>query len=117
LNVAFYGAPSYGFYNLGPVASIIGGKDAMVLESMLDVNIRLDLCTIGITGAFVANLAEKADGGGGSAFRAGLSATFDVGGGFRLIPGLMYTQFLKGAGGVDIDNTVLTAGITFLFAF
>jgi hypothetical protein len=125
LNVAFYGAPNYGFHNLGPVASIIGGKDAMVLESMLDLNIRLDLCTIGINGAFIANIAdaEKNDageitgGGGGSAFRTGFSTNFDVGGGFRLIPGLMYTHFLKGAGGVEIDNSALTVGVTFLFSF
>ena len=117
LNVAFYGAPSYGFHNLSPVASIVGGRNAMVLESMLDVNIRLAFCTIGITGAFVANFAEEAYGGGGSAFRAGLSANFDVGGGFRIIPGLMYTHFLKGAGGADVDNTTLTVGVTFLFAF
>jgi len=118
VNAAFYGAPQYGFFNLNPGADRIqNGKDAMVLEAMLDAAISLEPCVIGITGAILMNVAEEDKGGGGSALRAGLSATFNLGGGFRLIPGVIYTQYLKGTGGADIESQTLQAGITFLFGF
>jgi len=130
INVAFYMAPQFGFFNLPGVtapaataseavkaAAISTGKDAMVLEAMLDVGIRLDACALGITAAFVGNFADDDKGGGGQALRAGFSANFNVGGGYRIIPGALFTHYLKGAGGVDIDNTNLAVGVTFLYAF
>jgi len=115
VNVAFYGAPQFGFFALPGLITL--GVDAMVLEAMLDIGLRLEPCAIGITAAFVTNIADDDKGGGGSALRAGLSANFDVGGGFRLIPGLIYTQYLKGAGGVDVDFQTLALGVTFVLNF
>ncbi|MDR2542373.1 MAG: hypothetical protein LBC80_02860 [Treponema sp.] len=117
VNIALYGAPMYGFFSLTPVNSIIGGDKALVLESMLDIAVRLEPCAISLTTAYVANFADNNDRGGGSALRIGTSANFDVGGGFRVIPGLMYTNFLKGAGGGKVENSDLQVGVTFLYSF
>jgi len=118
VNVALYGAPTYGFFALPNGGGIIGGKDALVLEAMLDAGIKLEPCTIGLSAAMVMNMADKDEkGGGGSALRLGASANFDIGGGFRVIPGLMYTNYLKGVGGNDIDNSTLAIGVTLLYSF
>lgn len=117
INVAFYSAPEFGFFNLSQVSDIIGGTDAMVLEAMIDASIRLDICTIGLSGAFVGNFADDDKDGGGSALRFGASANFNLGGGFRLIPGVMFTHYLNGKGGASIDKSDLRIGATFLFSY
>jgi hypothetical protein len=124
VNLAFYMAPEFGFFNIPGLtgtspAAITSGKDAMVMEAMFDVNFRLTPCIIGVSAAFVTNFADEEKGGGGSALRAGLSFNFDLGGGFRLIPGAMLTHYLKGAGagGSDYKNSIMQAGVTFLYNF
>ncbi|MCL2411502.1 MAG: hypothetical protein FWC97_07655 [Treponema sp.] len=124
VNLAFYAAPMRGFFALANPSGIIGitpvsQNEARVLEAMLDANIPLDAVTLGITCALIMNFAEDniTDLGGGSALRLGFSANFDVGGGFRVIPGAMLTTVMNGPGGADGDNTRMALGVTFLYNF
>ena len=118
VNVAFYGAPQFGFFNLpGGAAGITGGADALVLEAMLDLGLRLDFGAIGFSGAMIMNVADETSGGGGSALRFGLSCSINIGGGFMFIPGLFLTHHLSGVGGVDVNDTNMQIGITFVYNF
>ena len=130
LNVSLYGDPSTGYFLLyNGTSSIPYGittpKDSTVLEAMLDAAFKLSPCTVGFTGAILMNLkdADEKDiekDGGATALRVGLSATFDLGGNFRLIPGLIFTSYLNGPQGVKIEDnkgTDLKAGVTFLYNF
>ena len=130
LNVSLYGDPSTGYFSLyngtaGVPYGITNPKDSMVLEAMLDAAVKLSPCTIGFTGAVLMNLkdADENDAekdGGAMALRLSLNATFDLGGNFRLIPGVIYTGYLSGPQGVKIEDNKgsdIKAGITFLYSF
>lgn len=115
LNVAFYGAPDYGFFTL--LAPGLGGDKAMVLEGMVDVGIGLDPCSIGLTFGILMNMADEADGGGASAFQIGAGASFDVGGGFKVIPGVIFTSTKWKPAGTDVEYSTLRLGVTLVYNF
>ena len=120
LNFAFYGAPQFGFFNLNGGEGIQNGKDALVIEAMIDTSFKFTPCTLAFTGAIISNVAEKEKNGGGNALKFGLCSSFDIGGGFRFIPGVMLTHFISGPGGVkykDAEKTTMQAGTTFLYQF
>ena len=115
VNVALYGSP------LGTMFTIRGnplvaarGADDMILEALLDVGLGLDICDIGFAGGLVVNLADKDEGGGGMGIKLGLSATFDLGGGFKFVPGIGFTNL-----SFDDDNShsLLDFGLSFMYSF
>ena len=121
LNLAFYmaplNAPDFFAIAAGDAKPVLyGGKD-MVLEALLDVSANLDPLKVGFSAAYVMNFANKDDGGGGSALRIGLNANIGVGEGFSIIPGIIYTNFLKGPGGEDGKAAMIQGGITFAYNF
>jgi hypothetical protein len=129
LNAAFYSAPSNapGLFSIANKYGVLGGKniiegdEALVLETMLNLGVRLDSCFIGVTAAFVANVAAESEGGGGMALKAGANAVIPVGEtGFSVIPGVIYTNFLrKNAAGTAADgkDSTLGLGITLQYGF
>jgi len=114
LNVSFYNAPSYGPFTLTKNITK-NGKDAMVLEALLDVGVGIkDVCNLGFAAGLVMNLAEKDKGGGGLGVKLGLSAIFDLGGtGFKLVPGVAYSIYNDKAG----DKDLVDAGVSFKYTF
>ena len=133
LNLAFYMAPTNapGLFSIaiGDLAGkgVIDGPEAMVLEAMLDVSADLDPLKVGFTTAFVMNFADKEKkGGGGMALRIGLNAVVGIGDtGFKIIPGIVYTNFMK-VSGVDDDGKKtavngkagsIDGGITIAYSF
>jgi hypothetical protein len=124
VNVGIYSAPDNGFFTISDVISdgygagrIVHGDRATVLEAMLDFGIALDPCTIGVAGALVLNYADDTKGGGGQGLRIGASADFNIGGGFTFTPGVIFTTFLKGPGGSEIDYGTLAIGTTLSYSF
>ena len=97
VNVALYGDPEADASDTLAINYIYpvhywGGNEDSVLEALLDIGVGLDPCDIGFTVGFLSNMADTDKGGGMSALKIGLSATFDLGGGFSLIPGLKFTK-------------------------
>jgi hypothetical protein len=122
LNAALYSLPERGFFTITagevPIDIVATGDEKnMVVEGMVDVGIGLDPCNIAFTGALVANMSEKDKGGQGAAIRLGASADFNLGGGFTLTPGLIFTTILKGPGDSEYDNGNLAIGATFSYSF
>jgi len=130
LNLAFYMAPSNApdFFAIaaGDARHVIGGSEAMVLEALLDVSANLDPLKVGFSAAYVMDFADKKEkGGGGSALRIGLNANIGVGEGFSIIPGIIYTNYLKVPGkgddgepaAVNGKKANLAGGITFAYNF
>jgi len=125
LNLAFYMAPmnAPGFFAItqGDAAAVIGGDKAMVLEALLDVSANLDPLKVGFSAAYVMNFANKDDFGGGSALKIGLNANIGIGDtGFKIIPGIVYTNFMKVNNGTEVVNGKagsIDGGLTLAYSF
>ena len=140
LNLAFYNAPasaSTATSNLfqvvggtgGSAFGILVGDDALALEAMLYMRYIVGNAAVNFAAAYVINLADEADGGGGQALQLTLSANFNVGGtGFRIVPGVRYRSFLNLPD--HLTNLLATSptrmtpiidrldvGLTFMYAF
>jgi hypothetical protein len=116
LNVALYGDPAVSSSYVTPSeAGVLGGqKEDLVLEGMLDIGIGLDPCNICVSAGVVTNLANKDKGGGGTGLQLGADAIFQLGGGFNLIPGLIFTLPLTDG---DNEKGSMIIGISCAYSF
>jgi hypothetical protein len=141
LNAGFHIAPGALPINavlFGPAATydnsgqIIAGdfgaeKDDTMLEAMLDFSTKLDPATIAVTVGYVHNFAPGDKGGGGNALQAGFSASIEMGSGFTLIPGVVYTNYLSDSGNfnqagpststVDTKMSKFDYGVSLAYSF
>jgi len=123
LNVAAYIAPDKTIFNVnGNPAAAGGGKDAFVLEGLLNAEIGIpDVCSIGLGVGVVVNLTDAEKGGGSFGLKAGLDANIPIAGGFSIIPGFAFTTYdLKtwnGSESVSAKGNVVDFGISFEYSF
>ena len=132
VNVALYGDPgAYGDSgaaggNLGflAIGDFNDSADDMILEAMLDIGVGLEPCNIGFTVGLLSNMAETKKGGGFSSLKIGLSADFDLGGGFTLTPGLIFFKpfgkYYDAGADKEFDLTYkgfMDIGLTFSYSF
>jgi len=121
LNVALYGDPAVAGSNAASVSPgwalwpyYAGTPDDMIFEGCLSIGVGLDACSVGFALGMLTNLADEDKGGGYGALQIGLSADFDLGGGFTLTPGVLFNKALgdgiKHKGSLDI-------GLTFSYGF
>ena len=69
-------------------------------------------------GAFIANLADETDGGGNQALQVTASANINVGGGFRVIPGVQFRHFLVSDDfPLATRANLLSAGVSLMYSF
>jgi len=136
-NVALYVKPAFvpylaavgGFDPTTPTPGVYGGLiNDLGLEALLDFGVVGVLpCDIGLSVGLLANLGENFGGDDwdlnfGMGIKAGLSATFDIGG-FKIIPGLIFTSV---GNGTKVPTTApkfikgsnsLALGLSFQYAF
>jgi len=100
INFAFYNAPQYGYFALSNSGLLYEGsiKDGAVtntvIEGLLDIGIGLDPCNIGLSLGLLTNATSEDDGGNNAlGLKIGACATFDLGGGFSLIPGVVFENW------------------------
>ena len=95
INIAFYGNPGDGYF------TVFSGGDK-VLEAMVDAGIGLDACAIGISGALLMGIFDDKNVDNSVAIKIAASASFDLGGGFQLIPGVCFNTEINGGSGLDV---------------
>ena len=121
INIGLYGDPVVSDSYITPGNALeggIGSKKDFILEAQLSLGIGLDACKIDFTTGFVGNFAPKGDGGGATAIRIGADTQFTLGGGFSLIPGIIYTIPLSAPGGGDAGSKgVMNIGVSMGYSF
>ena len=117
VNASFYMAPANtGLFVLN--GDLAGGAKSKVIEAMIDVSAALEPCTVSLTGAYIMDIASKDDGGKNSGIKIGACAVFGIGDtGFSIIPGVIYTNLVKGASGDDIKASFFDIGVSLGYSF
>jgi hypothetical protein len=122
LNIAMYGDPLMSVAYITPGNWVTGNKEDFILESLLDVGIALNPCTLGLSAGLVANLAEREKGGGQADLKFGADAAFSLGG-FDIIPGMRVILPLAAGGQTGGNDNKVTdkgwmdIGVSFGYSF
>jgi hypothetical protein len=86
--------------------------DKPFLEGLLEFDYTLGKATVVVTGAYGRNLDSGADG-----LQAGLAVPVQVVTGFRVVPGLIYTNTLSDGNTSDNARSTIKYGVSMAYSF